>query len=163
MALGKDKTRIFKIGGGYLSLKELPSGSFLDIGYIEGSKIIETIEDEDDYDERGYQVASLDGNTTAEFQSVMKQASMDEINLIRNSAGKHYSLRYYVVREDGTVHMIEAAYCKIVRALEVPFDNTKRLIPIRIKLLYDDTQASHWDQAEGSNDPPLEADWPYGT
>ena len=160
MALGKNTARVFKIGGGKLSLKELPSGSYQDVGYLQGTKITEKVDEEKVYDETGKKVGTFYGNTDATLTSTLLQTSKEEIDLLRNSSGKTYAARYQVLREDGKVHLFSGYKCVLSRNLELNFDNTPRKLPLTMELQFDETAQAAWKHAETSNNPPLEGDWP---
>lgn len=160
MALGKNTARVFKIGGGKLQLKELPSGSYQDVGYLQGTKITEKVDVEKVYDETGKKVGTFYGNVDANLTTILLQTSKEEIDMIRNSSGKTFAGRYTVKREDGKNHLFSFYKCVLSRDVDLSFDNTPRKLPITVELQYDDTAAASWKHAETTNDPPLEGDWP---
>jgi len=169
MALGFDSTRAFKKGGGYLQLKELPSGDFEKVGFIKDTKLTDETEMESDFDERGKKVASHEGNSDARLTTTLMQASKEEIDFVRDSKGKIYSLRYAAKREDGNWHLFEATLVKIRPRLELNFDNTPRYIPLEIELLHDEDEGTNWADAEvditskATIDDLEEGDWPLTT
>lgn len=161
MALGKDTDRVFKIGGGILYLKEMPSGSFTEIGYLGGTKIVEKVDSEKVYDETGKHVGSFNGNRDVTLESTLLQSAVDEIDLLKDSADKIYMARYQVLREDGNYHLFSFFNCKIIRDFEINFDNTPRRLPLRLDVMYSDDEdyLDYWDHKEVAA-APEDDDWP---
>jgi len=162
MALGKDRTRINIKGGGLLQLKELPAGSFLDVGYLKESEIIDNHATEDNNAETGEYVGLLLGDRKVIFKSALMQSSKDEIDLIRNSVGKTYEGRYQVPIADGTnVWQLWAlGELQIVPNFNLNFSTKRRDIPLELVLLKGGTTGKYYETAEVANEPPLEGDWP---
>lgn len=167
MALGKDTTRVYKVGAGHLLAKELPSGDFVNLGYIKESKITENVETEKVYDERGKLVTNREFTEEIMYTGKLMQASAEEINFIRNSGGKEYQVRIACLREDTKWHLFEAAKAVVNReSLEIVLDGSARDIPIQFDFQYDDDQSQDWDHAEvdATSKPDLsdllETDWP---
>ena len=79
MALGKDNTSIRVQGGGTLFLKELPSGTLDDIGYLQESEIEHSVDSILVNDERGEQVGDYDCNEKDVFRTTLLQTTEDEL------------------------------------------------------------------------------------
>ena len=97
MSLQKNRQRIFVNGLGKLSLVELEPSvgtSFLDAGYLQGSALVREVMQDDIQSEDGYIVDSLTHSEQCQISTNLLQSSIDELNLIKDSASKVYAVRY---------------------------------------------------------------------
>lgn len=103
MGVLRDRTRFWSHGLGVMELREIsptPGTDHSDIGYLEESTIEDISELEKRFDERGSLTDVLEKTRTAAVRTKLMQVGIDEINLIKNSAAKRYSLRYHGVNKD---------------------------------------------------------------
>jgi hypothetical protein len=77
-----------------------PDTDHTDIGYIEESTIEDLYELEKRFDEIGNLTNVLEKSQAAAVRTKLMQVGIDEINLIKNSKGMRFSLRYRGVNKD---------------------------------------------------------------
>src|SRR5574343_499773 len=98
MALGKDRRRILTKGLGTMSIREVdPSAGtvFTDVGYLSKTSLSDAWSVEEIGDENGQLVDVKEKNRIARIESLLKQTTSDEFNIMRNASGKIYAARYY--------------------------------------------------------------------
>lgn len=103
MSVQRDRTRFWSHGLGVMEIREVsptPGTDHSDIGYLEESTIEDILETEKRFDERGSLTNVLEKTRVAAVRTKLMQLGIDEIGLIKDSAGKRYSLRYHGVNRD---------------------------------------------------------------
>jgi len=167
MALAKNATRIRVQGGGRLELKEQPSGSWLDVGYLGGSEIVTESNDIIVHDERGVLVSQQEGNVTVKFNSNLLQSGIDEVKLLRDCKGKTYQARYTVQLPDDAAgdeqwQAWTLGYrATLSRNSKVPFQSgSANMIPIVLTLTPGPVSGHHYDVSASSTEASDDGDWP---
>lgn len=167
MSLQKAKERVRVQGGGTLELKELPAGSWLDVGYLAQSEIVTTAEDIEIHDERGVLVTQQEGNVTVKFNSTLLQSGVDEIKLLRDAKLKEYQARYRVrMPNDSSGNAVWQAWtlgyrAKLSRSSNVPFQTGQANgIPISLTLTPGPTTDYYYDVSASSSEASDDGDWP---
>jgi hypothetical protein len=97
MALARNRTRINVKGGGKLYIREISptaSNTYLDLGYLQSTEFMNDNAMVGEVDEAGVLPDMNQGSQKATLKAVLKQSSIDEINLLNNAAGKYYELYY---------------------------------------------------------------------
>jgi hypothetical protein len=103
MSVQRDRTRFWSHGLGVMEIREVtptPGTDHSDIGYLEESTIEDIFDTVKRFDERGNLTNVLENSHLAAIRTKLMQVGIDEIGLIKNSAGKRYSLRYHGVNKD---------------------------------------------------------------
>lgn len=139
MSNALDRQRINAKGGGEFFIRELgptPSNTYLSLGYLDSSKLLDDPQMVGDPDEGGNQIAKISGGQDVKWQTTLKQSSIAEINLLRNAAGKFYEGYYAVTLENGNIQEISIPLLQIIPKLELAFAAaTERKIPVEIQCL----------------------------
>ena len=139
MSLQKDRNRMNAKGGGDLYIREIyptPSNTYLSIGYLDSTKLNDKHSMVGDPDEEGQVITKVDGGQDVTLDEILKQSSLDEINLIRNAGGKYYEAYYPCTLKNGNVQELSIPICQIIPDLSMEFKAaTERKIPIQIQCL----------------------------
>jgi hypothetical protein len=139
MALQKSRTRINVKGGGTLKIRELsPSASdtFLDVGYVTSDTLLDEHTMVDSVDDAGNFIDTKSGAQKVTWKAVLKQTSIDEINLLKNAVGKYYDLFYSVVLANGNTQEFRVWLGKIKPGLVLEFASaTERKLELEITAL----------------------------
>lgn len=139
LALARDRTRISVKGGGLAKIREIsPSqvDAFLDLGYLSGSDINDEHNVLEIIDEAGNLIDALSGGQKSYIKTMLKQSSADEINLLKNAAGKYYDFYYYAKLNNGRFQELTAIPCKIKPGPVLSFKSaTERTIEVTIYFL----------------------------
>ena len=163
MTIAKDKGAIRKFGGGVLKiLVATYSGpatnkvysDWLDVGYVQESKLSDVTADEPVNDETGGQVASLEGNRVIKFTGLLMQTDKDLIDYLKDTVrGAYYSVYHYDGINNGKYQEYVFPICTIKPMVEIA-SGTKR-IPFEITVLknesaipFSDKDGSDTTQAE---------------
>jgi|SRR5690606_8327348 len=146
MALGKDKGKIIKQGGGILKIREVnddgtakdPAGTVYDLGFFQDGKLIGTEENAEDVkDERGVVVKHLDGDLNIKFSCLLLQTGKDEIDFLRDSTGSKTYQAYWKMSKtgdmDGKTQEVFMGLCRISRQFDIQSGVKK--IPFEMTLL----------------------------
>ena len=97
MGLLRDRTRFWPHGLGTVEIRQVsptPDVDHADIGFIQESTIEDIYETEKRFDEIGNLTNVLEKSHAAAVRTKLMQVGIDEINLIKNSKGMKWSLRY---------------------------------------------------------------------
>jgi hypothetical protein len=97
MGLLRDRTRFWPHGLGTVEIRQVsptPDTDHTDIGFIQESTIEDLYELEKRFDEIGNLTNVLEKSHAAAVRTKLMQVGIDEINLIKNSKGMKWSLRY---------------------------------------------------------------------
>lgn len=124
MALEKSRLRLNVKGGGTLRIRELsptPSNTFLDVGYVTSDIILDEPTMVDSVDEMGNFIDTKSGAQKVTWKAVLKQTSIDEINLLKNAVGKYYDLFYSVLLSNGSTQEFRVWLCKLKPLLNLEF------------------------------------------
>ena len=141
MALSRSRQRIFGKGLGKVEIRLVePTAdtSFTDIGYLDES----TVEDmyshkEEIEDENGNLIQSLFFGEKAKLQTILQQTGTDEINLLRNSVGNVYAIRYS--GKDQSDHFMYYCFDKAILDPSVALKfKGKRTLPLNAHAIYQD-------------------------
>lgn len=139
MALEKSRLRINVKGGGTLRIRELsptPSNTFLDVGYVTTDTLLDEPTMVDSIDEVGNFIDTKSGAQKVTWKTVLKQTSIDEINLLKNAVGKYYDLFYSVLLANGNTQEFRVWLGKIKPILTLEFAAaTERKIEVEITAL----------------------------
>lgn len=139
LALGRDRTRINVKGGGLLKLRETSptqTDTFSDAGYLGGTDLNDEHNMLEIIDEVGNLIDALSGGRKAMLKGILKQTSIDEINLLKNAVGKYYDAYYYVKLNNGRFQELTAIPCKIKPGPVLSFKSaTERTIELTIYFL----------------------------
>lgn len=143
MTIAKDKGAIRKFGGGIIKiLVSTDSGpatnkvysDWLDVGYVQESKLSDVTESEGVFDETGNQVGSLEANRTIKFIGLLMQTDKDLIDYLKDTVrGAYYSVYHYDGVNNGKYQEYIFPICTIKPMVEVA-SGTKR-IPFEITIL----------------------------
>jgi len=139
MALVKDRARINVRGGGLLKVRQIhpaPSDTWTDVGYLTKTDIDDTREMVESRDERGILIDWVEGAAAPMIKSVLKQTSIDEINLMKNADAIYYEVYYYCKLANGRFQELDAPIGKIKPGLILSFASaTERTMEIEIHFL----------------------------
>ena len=139
MALQKSRSRINVKGGGDLRLRELdptPADPFLVVGYLSETALNDEHNFIEAMDELGEVADALSGSQSVMFTPLLKQSSLDEINLLKNADGKLYEVYYSVALKSGNVQEYHFPFCRIKPGVVATFQSaTERTIPCEIHAL----------------------------
>jgi hypothetical protein len=138
MALGKDRKRINVKGGGLLKLRELdPSATaaFSEAGWLGGTTVSDKHDMVTSKDEQGLVIDHASSGEDVTLKSILKQTTIDEINLLKNADGKYYEAYYYVKLKNGNVQELNIPLCKITPGFELDHKPGERNIEIAITAL----------------------------
>ena len=142
MALARSSVRINVKGGGLLKVEELVSGGVVatmsDLGYLTKVDFSDTPGMVESMAADGIMVNAQRGSQKVMIKGVLKQSSADEINLLKNAAGKFYHAYYQVELSNPTKTFQEfyAPLCVIVPGPVLSFaSDTERTIEITIIVL----------------------------
>ena len=128
MALAKARTRINVKGGGTLKIRELSptaSDTFLDVGYVTSDILLDEPSMVDSVDEAGQFIDTKSGAQKVTWKAILKQTSIDEINLLKNAVGKYYDLFYSVVLAGGNTQEFRVWLCKLKPLINLEFSAAK--------------------------------------
>jgi len=103
MGLQRDRTRFWPHGLGTVEFRQVtptPDTDHSDIGYIDESTIEDLYELEKRFDETGSLTDVLEKNRAVAVRTKLMQVGLDEINLIKNSKGMRFSLRYRGINKE---------------------------------------------------------------
>lgn len=138
MSLGQDRKRSFT-GGGSLYLRQTSSAqvdTFSHAGHLGGTDLNDEHSMIEIIEEKGNLVNAISGQRRAILNTILKQTSIDEINLIKNANGKYYDLYYVVQLGNGNYQELTAIPVKIKPGPVLAFkSNTERTIAVTIYLL----------------------------
>jgi hypothetical protein len=158
MAITKDKGAIKKYGGGILKVLVVtdagPVGTevytnWLEMGYLQESKISDITENEAVADETGNQVASLEANRVIKFTGLLMQTDKETIDFLKQTVrGAYYSVYHYDGINNGNYQEYLFGICTIKPLVEVA-TGTKR-IPFEMTVLKNEAAISYSDK-DGSN------------
>jgi len=139
MSLAKSRTRIFVVGGGEAKVRQIsPSASdvFLNIGYLGGTTLNDNFNMMEIVEEAGNLIDVKAGSRVAKLETTLKQSTIDEINLVKNSANIYYDFYYKCPLSTTYVQEISVAICKIVPGPVLEYKNdTERTIKVTIYFL----------------------------
>ena len=97
MGLLRDRTRFLPHGLGVMEIRQAsptPDVDHADIGYLQESTIEDLYELEKRFDETGSLTNVLEKTRAVAISTKLMQVGLDEVNLIKNSKGMRWSLRY---------------------------------------------------------------------
>lgn len=167
MAIAKDKGAIRKFGGGILKVLPVtdagPAGTevytaWLEMGYVQESKISDVTENESITDETGNQVASVEANRTVKFTGLLMQTDKETIDFLKTTVrGLFYSVYHYDGVNNGNHQEYLFGICTIKPLVEVA-TGTKR-IPFEFTVLKNEAAIAYSDK-DGSN--TTQAELPTG-
>ncbi|MBE3141477.1 MAG: hypothetical protein IMZ53_12955 [Thermoplasmata archaeon] len=137
MANQLDRGRFNVKGGGRVYLREihptpLETAVFLDLGVVGGGDLDDAHDMIPIYDGAGNLWDNQSGKQTAVITFELAQSGIDEINLIKDSAGKFFELYYPVLLSNGKYQELVAVLCKIDRNLKLAFKVGHRTIPLKL-------------------------------
>lgn len=140
LALARDRTRINVKGGGLLKTEVIASGgsavTMLDLGYLDESGLTIERNMTEFRDDKGNVINVISGGEDWKFDIVLQQSSIDEINLVKNSADEFRHFYYQNKLANGRFQEIYIPLAKIINALELKFKAPdKRLIKVTIQAL----------------------------
>lgn len=158
MAITKDKGAIRKFGGGVLKVLAVTdsgpvgtevSTSWLEMGYVQETKLSDVTENESIMDETGSQVASVEANRTIKFTGLLMQTDKDTIDFLKDTVrGNFYSVYHYDGITNGKYQEYLFGICTIKPLVEVA-SGTKR-IPLEITVLKNEAAIIYSDK-DGTN------------
>lgn len=139
MALQKSRTRINVKGGGLLKIREIypaQSDTWLDVGYLGGTDLTDEHNMIEIVEEAGNFIDALSGSQKVTIVTTLKQTSIDEINLLKNTTGKYFDAYYYVKLANGNVQEISAIPVKIMPGPVLSFQSaTERTLQVTMYFL----------------------------
>ena len=142
MALARDRKRILVRGMGNVSIREVETSSaaaFSDLGYIKSSVFQDAAEMEDIKDETGAIINSLRVNRVVSLEPILLQTGQDEIDIVRNAAGKVYAVRHYGrVSDDNRFQYYCMDQAKLYPRVTLDFKAGERPLPVIFKALAQD-------------------------
>jgi len=138
MALQKDRIRENVKGGGVLKIREIypnATNTFSDLGYLNGTDFKDERTENESMDEAGNFINVLTTGQKVTIETVLKQTSIDEINLLKNSEGKYYDLYYSVKLQNGNTQELSIPLCKLKAGVTLSFKPEARTLPLTIYAL----------------------------
>ena len=134
MGLLRDRTRFWPHGLGTVELRQVsptPDVDHTDIGYIDESTIEDLYEIEKRFDETGSMTNVLEKSRAVAVRTKLLQVGIDEMNLIKNSKGMKFSLRYRgVSKETGRFQYNAFDQVVLNRSLAREFKTGPQSIPL---------------------------------
>jgi hypothetical protein len=139
MALGKSRIKTSVKGGGLLKIRMLhptAADTFSDVGFLNSTNLEDTRNMVEIMDERGLSIDFAEGSSAPVIRAVLKQSSIDEINLVKDADGKYYEIYYYVKTGEGKFQELDIAIGKIKPGAVLQFASaTERTIELEIHML----------------------------
>ena len=158
MPITKDKGAIKKFGGGVLKVLLVtdsgPAGTevstaWLEMGYVQESKVSDVTENESITDETGNTVASVEANRVVKFTGLFMQTDKDTIDFLKETVrGNFYSVYHYDGVNNGKYQEYLFGICTIKPIVEVA-TGTKR-IPFEFTVLKNEAAIVYSDK-DGTN------------
>lgn len=168
MAIAKDKGSIKKFSGGVLKIllgtdsgpaTTKVSADWLDMGYVQESKLSDSTDIELIYDETGSQVASLEANRVIKFTGLLMQTDKDLIDYLKETVRNNYfAVYHYQGVVNGNHQEMVYPICTIKPMVEVA-SGTKR-IPFEITVLKNEAAISF---SKASSSESTQAELPTGS
>lgn len=167
MAIAKDKGAIKKWGGGILMALAVgdtgPAGTelysaWLEMGYLQETKLSDVTDTEEFADETGNTVAQDDGKRLVKFTGLLMQSDKETIDFLKETVrGNFYSIYYYSGVNNAKHQEYLFGICRIKPMIEVA-SGVKR-IPFEITVLKNDAAIVYSDK-DGTN--TTQAELPSG-
>jgi len=149
MALGKDKGKIVKFGGGVLKAQLVDDAggtptTIYDLGFVDEVGLTYTSETEDRQDETGNTVASLPGDTKVKLTGVFLQTDTELLDFLRdNTIGYYYRIYHKMTAKNAMNGKTQEFFggIGVVKPMFEIKSKTKR-IPFEINFLKNDSAIS---------------------
>jgi hypothetical protein len=139
MALGLSRTRINVKGGGDIQIREInptPSDTFLSLGSVKDVTFIDEYGMVESIDGAGDYIDTKPGSRHAHVTAMLQQSTKEEIDVMKDAAGKHYEIYYTVTLNDGSFQEFVAPICRITPGMNLAFASaTERTIALDIHFL----------------------------
>jgi len=148
MALGKDKGKIIKYGGGLLRVIALTddtgstsSGTVKDLGYVDEVSIAYNSETESVQDETGNTVANLPGNTTVKMTGTFLQSDVDLLDFLRDSTVGTFYRVYHKMSAGAAMNGKTQEFFGAIGVIKPMFEvkSKSKKIPFEINFLRNDS------------------------